>query len=272
MIYQRVELPTLSGGTFPMDVYIPHVSSAINPDVRRPSIVVFPGGGYHAVSEREAEPVALRFAGMGFNTFVVWYRVNPAVFPNPQQDAAAAVAYVRSHAEEWHCHPDKIAVLGFSAGGHLAGSLGVMWPREELWSPLGLTAEQVRPNAMVLCYPVITGGEFAHRGSFEQLSGTEDVSLHTQYSLEKLVTAQTPPAFLWHTWDDGSVPVENTLLMALALRKACVCTEAHIFPHGPHGASLSDLTTTSVNDPRKLLPTCAVWPEMAARFLRDTLG
>lgn len=273
MQYQRVELPTLEGGSIPMDMYIPHVSEAIDPHPRRTSVVIYPGGGYHFVSEREAEPVALRFAAAGFNTFVVWYRVAPQVhFPTPQQDAASAIAYVRAHAEELHCHPDRIAVLGFSAGGHLAGSMGVMWNREELWAPLGLTAQQVRPNAMVLCYPVITGGEYAHRGSFECLSGSENLSDHTPFSLETLVTEQTPPTFLWHTWDDGSVPVENTLLMAMALRRAGVQGEVHIFPHGSHGASLADVTTTAVGKPDKLLPDCAEWPGMAARFLRKVLG
>lgn len=270
MLHRCVDLPTTAGGTIPMDMYIPHISHEIDLEARRPSIVIFPGGGYHFVSEREADPVALRFAGAGFNTFVVWYRVAPSVFPAPQQDAASAVAYVRAHAEELHCHPDQIAVLGFSAGGHLAGSLGVMWPREELWAPLGLTPEQVRPNAMVLCYPVISGGVHAHRGSFENLSGTKDVSAHTQYSLETLVSEQTPPAFLWHTWDDASVPVENTLMMASALKRHGIQAEVHIFSHGSHGASLADETTTAPANPKMILPDCAVWPQLAARFLRET--
>lgn len=270
MLYKRIMLPA-SDGTIPMDMYIPYVSAQIDPAPQRRSVVIFPGGGYRFVSEREAEPVALRFAAAGFNAFVVWYHIAPSRYPLPQQDAAAAVAYVRTHAAELHSHPNKIAVLGFSAGGHLAGSLGVLWPDAALWQPLNLTPEDVRPNAMVLCYPVITAGEHAHRGSFNNLTGTETPAAHQPFSLENLVTADTPPAFLWHTWDDGSVPVENTLLMAAALRHAGVQAEVHIFPHGSHGVSLADDTTSGIMHPEKRLPDCAAWPQMAMHFLESLL-
>ena len=270
MIYRRIDLPALSGGSVPMDMYLPAVSGEIDPSPCRRSIVICPGGGYEYLSEREAEPIALRFAGMGFNCFVVWYRVAPHRYPLPQQDVACAVAYVRRHAAELHSHPDRIAVMGFSAGGHVAGSLGVWWPKAELWQPL--SPEDVRPNAMVLCYPVISGGPRAHRGSFVNLSGTEDVSAHTAFSLDEHVTAQTPPAFLWHTWDDTCVPVDNTLLMASALRRCNVAAEVHIFPHGSHGLALADETTTLPDRPDMLLPDCAKWPVLAARFLKGVLA
>ncbi len=190
------------------------------------------------LSEREGEPIALAFTALGFNAFVVWYRIAPNRYPRPQQDVASAVAWVRAHAAETHTDPNRIAVMGFSAGGHCAGSLGVWWPKAELWAEMGLTPEQVKPNAMVLCYPVISGGPEAHRGSFECLTGSKDMSLHTQYSLDTSVTEQTPPTFLWHTWTDTCVPVENTLLMAAALRAHNVPAAVHIFPQGEHGASL----------------------------------
>lgn len=265
MTYQRV---TLSTGV-PMDVYVPHVSQQIDPNVQRPAVVICPGGGYQHLSEREAEPVALRFLSMGFNCFVVWYRIAPHTYPAPQQDVAAAVAWVRQHAGETNTHPAQIAVMGFSAGAHAAGSLGVWWPRAELWQPLGLTPEDVRPNAMVLCYPVISGGEHAHRGSFVNLSGSDDPAAHTAYSLDESVTQRTPPAFLWHTWEDGAVPVENTLLIASALRRCGVTAEVHIFPFGSHGLSLANPLTSSANRPEQNVPECAAWPELAARFLRQ---
>lgn len=267
MNHQRVTLAT----GVPMDVYVPHASGQVDPNVRRPSIVICPGGGYQHLSEREAEPVALRFLMMGFNCFIVWYRLAPNTYPAPQQDVAAAVAWVRQHADEYHAAPEKIAVMGFSAGGHAAGSLGVWWPRAELWQPLGLTPEDVKPNAMVLCYPVITGGEFAHRGSFVNLSGTEDVSAHAAYSLDESVTADTPAAFLWHTWTDGAVPVENTLMMAAALRRHGVTAEVHIFPFGSHGLSLANELTSSHDYPEQNVPECTAWPELAARFLRQVM-
>lgn len=263
MHHQRIQLPHCF-----MDTYIPALTTASG--VKRPSIVICPGGGYGHLSDREAEPVALVFASMGFNAYVVWYRLAPNRHPAPLHDVAAAVAWVRAHAEEHLGDADRIAVAGFSAGGHAAGSLGVYWHDEALMAEAGLTPEAVRPNAMVLCYPVITGGPFAHRGSFVNLTGTEDMAVHEQYSLDARVTAQTPPTFLWHTWEDGAVPVENTLLMASALRRSGVLTEAHIFPHGGHGLALANpLTSTS---PAQNIAECAQWPQLAARFLRDVLG
>ena len=271
MLYERVLLSSTDGAQIPLDTYCPHVSGEIDPDPRRRAVVICPGGGYEFLSEREAEPVALTFAAAGFNAFVVWNRVAPHVYPRPQQDAASAVAYVRKNAARYHVDPDKIAVMGFSAGGHLAASLGVLWPKAELWAPLSLTPEDVKPNAMVLSYPVINGGAKAHRGSFVALSGSKDLSEHEKYSLDKMVTKDTPPAFLWATWDDSVVPVESTLLMAAALRRADVQAEVHIFPHGEHGASLCRDVTSGLRNPQMVLPDCAGWVDMAQRFLRDTM-
>ena len=263
MHHQRIQLPHCH-----MDTYIPTLKTA--PGMKRPSIVICPGGGYQHLSDREAEPVALVFAAMGFNAYVVWYRLAPDRHPAPLHDVAAAVAWVREHAEEYCADPDAIAVAGFSAGGHAAGSLGVYWHDAALMAQAGLTPEQARPNAMALCYPVITGGEFAHRGSFVNLTGSDDMAVHERYSLDRHVTAQTPPTFLWHTFEDGAVPVENTLLMASALRRSGVMTEVHIFPHGGHGLALAmPLTSTT---PEQNIPECAQWPELAARFLRDAMN
>lgn len=262
MNHQRIQLPHCH-----MDAYIPTLKTA--PGVKRPSVVICPGGGYEHLSDREAEPVALVFASMGFNAYVVWYRIAPHRHPAALMDVASAVAWVRAHAEDFSADENAIAVMGFSAGGHAAGHLGVRWHDEAFMAECGYTCEAVRPNAMVLCYPVITGGKFAHRGSFRNLTGLEALPLHASYSLDTQVTDQTPPTFLWHTFEDGAVPVENTLMMASALRQHKVMTEVHIFPHGGHGLALCNpLTSTS---PEQNIPECAQWPEMAARFLRNAM-
>ncbi|MBQ8200371.1 MAG: alpha/beta hydrolase [Clostridia bacterium] len=222
MLHQRVILSTSAA----LDVYA--APSCLDPGRRLRALVICPGGGYSNLAPREAEPVAMRFAGLGFVAFVLYYRTAPARFPAALQDAGAALKHIRTHADEYHVAPDAIAVMGFSAGGHAAGSLGVMWHREEMWQPLGLTCEQVKPNAMVLCYPVITSGPFAHRRSFACLTGCDDPAAHKAFSLENLVTANTPPTFLWHTWEDQSVPVQNSLLMAMALRQHGVNAELYI--------------------------------------------
>lgn len=271
MFHQRIMIPASQGAEIALDAYVPGVIADVDAQPRRPAIVICPGGGYRHLSLREAEPVALRFLMEGFNTFIVWYRVAPHRFPLPQQDAAAAVAYVRAHADAFLTDPDRIAIAGFSAGGHLAGSIGTLWHRAELWQEMGLTPEMVRPNAMLLCYPVITAGVHAHRGSFVQLTGTEDESVHQAYSVEGWVTENCPPAFLWHTFTDASVPVQNSLLMAGALARHGVLCELHMFPRGAHGASLCNPLAANAAQPAHLLPEAQCWPEMAARFLKDAM-
>lgn len=271
MIGKRIEIESIAGVKIPMDLYIPEVSASIDENIQRPSVVICPGGGYVNLADREAEPVALVFAAAGFNVFVVWYRVAPNRYPIPQQDAAAAVAYVRANAEEFHSHPDKIAIMGFSAGGHLAGSLGTLWHHAELWEPMGLTPSQVRPNAMVLSYPVINGGENAHRGSFDALSGTTDVSQHPKYSVDGWVTENCPPVFLWHTFEDMSVPVQNSLIMAQALAKHGILTELHVFPRGGHGSSLCNMQTSGARNVHHINPKNAAWVGMAQAFLMDVM-
>lgn len=207
MINEVIALPVV-GGEVKLSAYVPDVVGRQNGPVVRPAVVVVGGGGYAYVSDREAEPIALRLAAYGINAYTVIYRTAPDVrYPRPVQDVAAAVAWVRAHAAAHHTDPDHIAVMGFSAGGHAAANLGVTWQQPEMWQELGLTPEMVKPNAMVLCYPVINAGEKAHRGSFENLTGSQNIADHQCYSLDEKVTADAPRTFLWATWDDGSVPV-----------------------------------------------------------------
>lgn len=271
MLYEHLALTASDGTPIELDTYCPNVKENDDHNALRTSIVICGGGGYAYVSDRETEPVALRFAAMGFNTFCVRYRVAPFRFPCAVQDVACAVAYVRRNAARYRQHPDRIAVIGFSAGGHAACSLGVMWPREDLWVPISCTPGDVKPNAMILCYPVITGGPYAHRDSFRNLTGSEDLAVHQQYSLETMVSERTPPAFLWATWDDRCVPCQNMLCFAAALREHGVPAEVHIYPHGAHGLSLGDKTTWC-SDPALLEPAVTGWPELAARFLNGLFG
>lgn len=271
MIHDRITVPSSDGYEVEMKRYMPDVIADVNPDMRRPAVVICPGGGYRHLSEREAEPVALRFVANGFNAFVAYYRLAPNHYPKPQQDVAAALACVRANADEWHTDPNRIAIMGFSAGGHAAASLGVMWQNADLWRDMGLSPENVRPNAMVLCYPVITAGEYAHRGSFENLTGTDELEAHQPFSLETLVTAQCPPTFLWHTFEDQAVPVQNSLLMAQALANCGVMAELHVFPFGRHGSALCNEQTSGTRNPQFLLPDNAGWPELAADFLKKLM-
>ena len=158
------------------------------------------------------------------------------------------------------------ALLGFSAGGPCAASVGTLWNTPDVWQGSGLAPQDIRPDALVLCYPVITAGAEAHRESFVNLTGTEDTDAQAQYSLECRVSADTPPTFLWHTWADESVPVANSLLFASALARFRVPAEVHLFPRGRHGSSLCREETSGFQTWLNL-PECAEWPGYARRFL-----
>ena len=268
MLFKTELIPTTDRCSVPLDMYVPKASRFVDPDIRRPAILIAPGGGYSHHGEREMEAVALRFLAHGFNAFVVHYRFAPYRYPAPQQDAAAAMGYIRAHANELHTNPDRIAMMGFSAGGHLAGYIGAKWQDEALWAPLGLKPEDVKPNALALCYGVLTYGEFAEKTSYEYLTGTKDPEVIEEMSVTKNVSEKCPPTFMWAPFNDTVVPVENTLEMAMALSKYKVPTEVHIYPEGKHGASLCNEQCAGIVSPQYDLPDLANWPEMAAKFLK----
>ncbi len=235
---------------------------------RRPAVIICPGGGYGHLSDREAEPVATQFLAMGCHAFVLHYSIAPDVFPYPQMELAYAVSLVRSHAEEWLVDPEKIIVCGFSAGGHLACSLGAFWNQEFLYKPLELTPDEIKPGGMILAYPVISSGPCCHEGSFLNLLGAaaEDESLRRLVSLEHQVGAHTPPVFLWHTSTDDAVPVKNSYLLADALTEHGVSVEMHIYPAGCHGLSLAN-SEVSGDDGRCIVPRCQNWILLAKTWL-----
>lgn len=208
--------------------------------VPRGAVLICPGGGYAGLAPHEAEPIARRVNACGLHAFVVMYRVAPHRHPAPLRDAARALRIIRRNAEAWRVRPDRIAVCGFSAGGHLAASLGVHWDRDELRGGDELDGVSARPDALILGYPVISSEAGVHRGSFRNLLGPAPApDLRRLMSLEHQVTAETPPTFLWHTADDAVVPVENSLVFARALRDHDVPFELHVYPHGAHGLGLA---------------------------------
>lgn len=200
-------------------------------------VLILPGGGYGVVAKSEGEPIALAFLGAGVQAFVLEYSVAPVRWPQQLLETAAAIAYLRKNADRYGLAPDKIAVCGFSAGGHLAGCAANLWEHKAIEETLGLTGEQVRPDAAILSYPVITMGEYGSAMTGGNLFG--DAPIAEGASLETSVTHQNPPAFLWATYTDGSVPVENTLMYANALREKDVPFELHIFNKGPHAMGVA---------------------------------
>ncbi|MDO4304546.1 MAG: alpha/beta hydrolase [Bacillota bacterium] len=234
----------------------------------RPMIVICPGGGYSMVSDREGEMIALQFAAMGFHTAILRYSVSPAVYPTQLLELTKAMVLIRQNAEKWHIEKNKIFIQGSSAGGHLAASFGCFWKKEFLREAAGGDSELIRPNGLILSYPVITSGEYAHRDSFVKLLRERYDKLVQEMSLENQVNEDTPKTFLWHTFEDGLVPVENSLLFMQALRKKGIIFESHIYPKGAHGLSLGNELTCSPEG-NEIQPEVSSWILLAQHFIKS---
>jgi acetyl esterase/lipase len=278
--------------------YILHNSPEFQTGVKRPAVIVCPGGAYLGTSDREAEPVALRFAAAGYHAFVLRYTTyykewvrdfqnlppgNPrSAFPQPLLDLAQTIALVRRHAEEWRVNPDQIAVAGFSAGGHLAASLGVHWHEPFLKERLGIDNEQFKPNALILGYALLdyvfmhedafSGEDHLKKGLFrlaaQAIFGTPEPNEEQlkERSPALHVSSNTPPVFMWHTAEDGLVGAHNSLVFASALAKLRIPYELHVFTRGEHGLSLADETTAA--NPDQINPEAAAWFQLALNWLR----
>lgn len=256
-----------NGWTPKLYTYVLDNSPEIDENRVRPAVIICPGGGYAMTSDREAEAVAIRLNALGFQAFVLRYSVAPAVFPRALAELALAVSTVRQHAAEWHVDPNRITVAGFSAGGHLAACLGVFWNHSILTDIFTGDCTAWKPNSLLLCYPVITSGSFAHRGSFVSLLGDRYDELVDSVSLETQVHDQVPPVFLWHTDEDDGVPVENSLLLAMALKVHHIPMEMHIYAHGPHGISLAT-EETKTPFANTVVPECAGWIDLFASWAK----
>lgn len=211
---------------------------------KRPCIIICPGGGYGFCSERETEPIAVNFLSEGYNTFTIWYSVEPNRFPTQIREVAAVVELIHKNADKWNCDTSRIAIIGFSAGGHLAAHYSNAYNCHEVRE---VFPESKGVNASILCYPVISADmSFTHAWSIKNLLGHEpDAEEVEKFSCEKLVNADTPPTFIWHTAEDTCVPVRNSLEYAKALSEYKIPFEMRIYPYGQHGLSTADSDTNS---------------------------
>ena len=270
MKYNIVPVQTSKSTDARLYTYILDNYEEIDSSRTRPLVLICPGGGYEFTSDREAEAVAIQYIARGFHACVLRYSVAPAEFPQSLYELAWSVAYLRKHAAEYGIKPDKIIVAGFSAGGHLAASLGVFWDKDWLAKETELSAEQMKPNGLLLSYPVITSGKYAHRGSIENLMGTKkSKELEELLSLEHQVGKQVPPVFIWHTLTDRSVPIQNTLMFTEELVKNQVSVEVHIFPEGPHGLSLANEETRIAENDFGIQKRCQDWISLAGKWVAD---
>ena len=239
MLTQRLVLSEERNVT--LDVYVPDVSDEMPNMKVKPAVLVLPGGAYAFCSDREAEPVAFEFMAKGYNVFILRYSLNEnAVFPNPLNDAVQALKTIRENCEKWHTDPQKIAVCGFSAGGHLAAALSTMG--------------EEKPNACILGYPCI-------------LSKIGKVLVQPIPSLDTLVSSATPPTFIASASDDDVVPIEHSLKYAIALMENNVPYEMHIFSRGGHGFSTSTEVVT-VGERQDFVKNTKIWIPMCIEWLK----
>ncbi len=275
MIYQKIDIKISdacqgkrSDITPKLYAYIPSNSEEIEANRKRKTILLCPGGGYEFTSDREAEPVALRLLGEGVNVFVLRYSVAPASFPTALCEVATAIALIRERKDEWNVDENHIIVGGFSAGGHLAGSLATLWHTEFLEQQTQLLKEQYKPNAIMLAYPVVTSGIHAHAGSFEHLLQGED-TYRSMVSIEENVSEHMPPTFIWHTYDDTTVPVENSLLLAMEMKKNHIPLELHIYPKGVHGLALANAETANPSNDACINERCQSWVPLFVEWMKS---
>lgn len=273
MIFKKVDLyeyfnkPKKAGYKGILSLYLHDESPEWAGDGRfRPALLVLPGGGYAYCSDREAEPVALTFLAKSFNAFVLDYTCAPtASYPTQLLEASMAMAYIRENAKEFHILEDKVAVMGFSAGGHLACSLSTLYAENVVKEYLNEKAKLVRPDLMVLGYPVILTNELTHLGTKNNVSNFDE-KLAEFLSLEKHVDKNCPPAFIWTTTNDDAVPSENTLEIAYAYKRAGVSFELHMFEKGNHGLSVSNIETSGDIYPQCNNKAVNKWLELIDNF------
>ncbi|MEO5995860.1 MAG: alpha/beta hydrolase [Chitinophagaceae bacterium] len=241
-----------------LDFFIPETKT----DKKRAAIIVCPGGGYGGLAPHEGVPFAELFAAKGIVSAVLYYRVSPNRYPAPFADAVRAMRLVRSQAESLNIDPNKIGIIGFSAGGHLSATVATQPDLYKDPEDTLASAVSARPNRVMLGYPVISFEEYGHMGSAKNLLGDNPPpDMLRQLSNQKQVTTENPPAFIFHTADDEVVPVQNSFFFAEACVRNKVSTSLHVYPNGKHGVGMA-LT----------IPALSSWTEILLKWLEDWHG
>jgi len=254
-----------------LHLYLPHNLEEMHREhQKRPCLLICPGGAYRGISQREAEPIGLHFLFQGFNVFVLSYSTAPHCFPAQLREVAAVMELIHQNADSWNCDPQRVALMGFSAGGHLAAHYSTSYDCEQVRQ---MFPDSHPVQACVLGYPVITADpDFWHKGSFVNLTGHDPVTEEDRdlFSLERRVTKDTPPTFLWHTAEDAGVPVENSMRYAAALSACKVPFELHVYPYGAHGRATADEQTCNNLDEKNF--HAHAWIEAAQKWLKLMFG
>ncbi len=226
------------------------------------AVIVCPGGGYAIKADHEKDPIALRLNELGLNAFVLDYRVAPYRFPATFMDAQRAIRLVRSRAESWGIPKDKIAIMGFSAGGHLAGMCGTRFDAGNPQSADPVERESCRPDAFAPCYGALNVNMLRYADFNQCMTGKRELSVEEARALspEYQIAKDTPPCFLWHTAADAVVPVEASIDFAQKCADQNVPVSLHVYPFGRHGIGLGD---------EKDAPGAGTWSALLAKFLHQ---
>lgn len=256
MRYERIELNE--------NAYMTTYIADKTENFTRKAILVIPGGGYAGIASREGEPIALAFMPYGYNAFVLNYSVKDKPFPQQLIEASMAVKNIRDNAEEYNIDPDNVYVVGFSAGGHLAATLGTLWHRPEIYDAIDMPRGYNKPNGMMLIYPVINSQY--HYLSFENLflGDVTDEKL-SEVAINKVVDENSSPAFIMHTSNDQIVNIKNSLCLADVLAEKGIKFEMHIYPDAPHGVALGNEITECGNE-KWNNKSIAKWIEQAVEW------
>lgn len=238
----------------------PSITPMLSGEKSRGAVIVCPGGGYGMKAEHERFPIGEAIRRFGVNAFTLDYRVAPYRHPAPLLDAQRAIRLVRHRAGEWGIDPDHIAILGFSAGGHLCAMAGTHFDGGDPCAADPVDRASCRPDGFIPCYAVSSFKSFPHGGTLANLTGKTGLSLEEArfFSAEYNVTEETPPAFLWHTAQDDAVPVEQSMRLAQALFDHGVPCALHVFPYGRHGIGLGADN-----------PQAKDWPALLGAWLLD---
>lgn len=271
MICEKIDL--CGGHRVMLYTYLPKWTTVPGHYPARPGVVVLPGGGYRMHGNCEGEPVAMAFAAAGYNAYLLKYSVAPhAAFPSSAADACRALKYIRSRGEEWNQDGDKLALCGFSAGGHVAACAGTMWHREDLLKASDCRGEEGRPNALILGYPCVTVDVEGQGDMYSLLAGEEPLeALRERASAELWVDRRTPPVFLWNLYGDRIVPVEHGLRLLSALAAHDIPFECHTYMRGSHGTGLND-RASALGAPERDDPHVARWFTDCIQWLEQLFG
>lgn len=267
-MYSETIYLNVGNNTVPLTCYVPKTIERNLYTDSKPAVLILPGGGYEFTYEGEGEPIALKLMSEGIAAFVLDYSVKPNVFPQALAEALTAIRYIRENHSFYGINKNNISVMGFSAGGHLAGSTGTLWEHNSLDLFIDSERDIYRPDKLILSYAVLKSTGKHHDGSFRAiLADNYNEETLLTVDLPKQVKDNTPPTFLWHTFEDNGVPVDSSMEFAQALLEKNIHFEMHIYPHGGHGLCLDDHTTWNVKFGKR--SEVSRWIDEAIRFIFD---